>query len=124
MSCKAGLLFCYFGYQYSNLHHATKAGSCFGQNIRALPMADKARMDWCSGQNSECVNIHRILGTARWRLAEDAAGQTPKADVSCHLDLVESKSALLRLFYTKKSFARFLDSPLSQKVTLGSSVQL
>ena len=43
---------------------------------------------------------------------------------SCHPDHVEAKFALLRLFYAKKSSARFLASPLSQKVTLGSSVRL
>ncbi|MBE7035421.1 MAG: hypothetical protein E7402_04840 [Ruminococcaceae bacterium] len=46
------------------------------------------------------------------------------AAVSCYPDHVEAKFALLRLFYAKKSSARFLASPFSQKVTLGLSVRL
>ena len=41
-----------------------------------------------------------------------------------HSHHIEAKFALLRLFYAKKSSARFLASPLSQKVTLGSPARL
>ena len=52
------------------------------------------------------------------------SGRRGRRFKSCYPDHVEAKFALLRLFLCKKSSARFLASPLSQKVTLGSSVRL